>query len=61
MEAAIIKRIVSQSAICDTVPTVCVFVKPVRIATCCPTMGILNEHMRSFLLVEDLCTTQDRQ
>ena len=29
-----------------TVPTVCVFVKPVRIATCCPAMGILNEHMR---------------
>ena len=22
------------------------FVKPVRIATCCPAMGILNEHMR---------------
>ena len=29
-----------------TVPTICMFVKPVRIATCCPAMGILNEHMR---------------
>ena len=31
-----------------TVPTVCVFVKPVRIATCCPAKVILNEHMRFF-------------
>ena len=30
----------------STMPTVCVFVKPVRIATCCPAMGILNEHTR---------------
>ena len=36
------------SSVPSTVPTVCVFVKPVRIATCCPAMGILNEHMRFF-------------
>ena len=29
-------------------PTVSVFVKPVRIATCCPAMVILNEHLRFF-------------
>ena len=32
----------------DIVPTVCVFVKPIRIATYCPAMVVLNEHMRVF-------------